>query len=252
MNRRKNSTRSSATGSTSNACLLCDYLAEETSARTSASWRRMKTSPRWCRSGRCGRSRSYLIANQHCGALTDLDQCWSSRSLADILRRVTARYDNLFEISFPYSMGFHQRPDGRSSARRVALPRALLSAAAALGHGEEVHGGLRDAGRSAARSDAGTSRRTVARAERSALQGVVCVKRTNPCHFNHRVTDEFTAARLDAAPQRDRAGAGPRQPDRRAHRLQRRLRAADGDRSRDLDRAAPAARSDGAGPFARL
>jgi UDPglucose--hexose-1-phosphate uridylyltransferase len=34
--------------------------------------------------------------------------------LADILRRVTIRYDNLFETSFPYSMGFHQRPsDGQ-------------------------------------------------------------------------------------------------------------------------------------------
>ena len=31
-------------------------------------------------------------------------------ALADILRRVTTRYDNLFEVSFPYSMGFHQRP----------------------------------------------------------------------------------------------------------------------------------------------
>jgi UDPglucose--hexose-1-phosphate uridylyltransferase len=30
--------------------------------------------------------------------------------LADILRRLTARYDNLFGVSFPYSMGFHQRP----------------------------------------------------------------------------------------------------------------------------------------------
>ena len=30
--------------------------------------------------------------------------------LADILKRVTTRYDNLFEVSFPYSMGFHQRP----------------------------------------------------------------------------------------------------------------------------------------------
>ncbi|HEY3379634.1 MAG TPA: galactose-1-phosphate uridylyltransferase, partial [Armatimonadota bacterium] len=30
--------------------------------------------------------------------------------LADILQRVTARYDNLFEISFPYSMGWHQAP----------------------------------------------------------------------------------------------------------------------------------------------
>jgi UDPglucose--hexose-1-phosphate uridylyltransferase len=30
--------------------------------------------------------------------------------LADILKQVTTRYDNLFEVSFPYSMGFHQRP----------------------------------------------------------------------------------------------------------------------------------------------
>jgi UDPglucose--hexose-1-phosphate uridylyltransferase len=31
-------------------------------------------------------------------------------SLADIFKQVTTRYDNLFEISFPYSMGFHQAP----------------------------------------------------------------------------------------------------------------------------------------------
>lgn len=31
-------------------------------------------------------------------------------ALADILRQVTIRYDNLFQTSFPYSMGFHQRP----------------------------------------------------------------------------------------------------------------------------------------------
>lgn len=35
-------------------------------------------------------------------------------SLADILQRVTIRYDNLFHTSFPYSMGFHSSPtDGR-------------------------------------------------------------------------------------------------------------------------------------------
>ena len=33
------------------------------------------------------------------------------RSLAEIFQRVTTRYDNLFEISFPYSMGFHQAPN---------------------------------------------------------------------------------------------------------------------------------------------
>lgn len=31
-------------------------------------------------------------------------------SLAYILKQITTRYDNLFEISFPYSMGFHQAP----------------------------------------------------------------------------------------------------------------------------------------------
>ena len=35
----------------------------------------------------------------------------SERSqLADVLRHVTARYDNLFETSFPYSAGIHQAP----------------------------------------------------------------------------------------------------------------------------------------------
>lgn len=31
-------------------------------------------------------------------------------SLSDIIRSVTARYDNLFRVSFPYSAGFHQSP----------------------------------------------------------------------------------------------------------------------------------------------
>jgi UDPglucose--hexose-1-phosphate uridylyltransferase len=30
--------------------------------------------------------------------------------LAEILRQTTIRYDNLFQNSFPYTMGFHQRP----------------------------------------------------------------------------------------------------------------------------------------------
>ena len=35
-------------------------------------------------------------------------------ALADLLKRIATRYDNLFETSFPYTMGFHQQPtDGR-------------------------------------------------------------------------------------------------------------------------------------------
>lgn len=36
------------------------------------------------------------------------------QGLAEILRRLTIRYDNLFKAPFPYTMGFHQRPtDGQ-------------------------------------------------------------------------------------------------------------------------------------------
>jgi UDPglucose--hexose-1-phosphate uridylyltransferase len=37
--------------------------------------------------------------------------------LAEILKRTTSRYDRLFHVSFPYSMGIHQRPtDGGAHA----------------------------------------------------------------------------------------------------------------------------------------
>jgi UDPglucose--hexose-1-phosphate uridylyltransferase len=35
-------------------------------------------------------------------------------ALADVIKRLTTRYDNLFGVSFPYSMGWHQSPtDGQ-------------------------------------------------------------------------------------------------------------------------------------------
>ncbi|HXK62365.1 MAG TPA: galactose-1-phosphate uridylyltransferase, partial [Acidobacteriota bacterium] len=34
------------------------------------------------------------------------------RSLAEILKRLLVRYDNLFQTSFPYSMGWHGAPTG--------------------------------------------------------------------------------------------------------------------------------------------
>jgi UDPglucose--hexose-1-phosphate uridylyltransferase len=44
--------------------------------------------------------------------LTGLDELTEPErdALGDILKRITTRYDNLFQVSFPYSMGFHQRP----------------------------------------------------------------------------------------------------------------------------------------------
>jgi len=54
-------------------------------------------------------------------------------ALADVLRRVSVRYDNLFRTSFPYSMGFHGRPtDGEEHPEwrlhAVYFPPLLRSA----------------------------------------------------------------------------------------------------------------------------
>jgi UDPglucose--hexose-1-phosphate uridylyltransferase len=95
-----------------NACLLCDYLAEEIGSQERLVAQNEDFTalvPFWA----VWPFEIIVIANHHCGSLTDLN-VMEQASLADILRRVTARYDNLFEISFPYSMGFHQAPtDGQ-------------------------------------------------------------------------------------------------------------------------------------------
>jgi UDPglucose--hexose-1-phosphate uridylyltransferase len=49
-----------------------------------------------------------LVSKRHFASIDELAGN-EKELLADILRRITIRYDNLFETSFPYSMGFHQR-----------------------------------------------------------------------------------------------------------------------------------------------
>jgi UDPglucose--hexose-1-phosphate uridylyltransferase len=50
-----------------------------------------------------------LISRRSVGSLPELNEA-EREGLAQILRQVTIRYDNLFKTSFPYTMGFHQRP----------------------------------------------------------------------------------------------------------------------------------------------
>lgn len=55
-----------------------------------------------------------VLSRRHVGALPDLG-AEERAGLADILKDLTTRYDRLFQVSFPYSMGFHQRPtDGQT------------------------------------------------------------------------------------------------------------------------------------------
>ncbi len=95
-------------------CLLCDYLEVErrsSGERLVAENRHFSALvPFWA----TWPFEILLISHRHVSSLPELSPEEVS-GLADILRQVTTRYDNLFEISFPYSMGFHQAPfDGQA------------------------------------------------------------------------------------------------------------------------------------------
>ena len=94
------------------ACLLCDYLSGEL---TNGERLVVKNEhfaalvPFWA----VWPFELLVISQRHIGSLANLTPEEIS-GLADVLKKVTTRYDNLFEISFPYSMGFHQTPtDGQ-------------------------------------------------------------------------------------------------------------------------------------------
>lgn len=54
-----------------------------------------------------------IVSRRHIGNLPQMSER-EKDSLADVLKRITTRYDNLFRISFPYSAGVHQSPtDGK-------------------------------------------------------------------------------------------------------------------------------------------
>lgn len=89
-------------------CLLCDYREAERAAgeRIVANNQHFTALvPFWA----IWPFEIMLLANRHSGSLADLSPD-EMAALADIIHQITVRYDNLFEVSFPYSMGFHQSP----------------------------------------------------------------------------------------------------------------------------------------------
>ena len=89
-------------------CLLCDYLGAERQQGERIVVQNdhfTALAPFWA----VWPFEILLISHRHAASLTDLTATEIS-GLADVMRRLTARYDNLFEVSFPYSMGFHQAP----------------------------------------------------------------------------------------------------------------------------------------------
>ncbi len=96
-------------------CLLCDTLAAEraptgVSRLVAANAICTALVPFWA----IWPFETLLIFNRHVAALADLTSA-EVAGLADLLRVLTIRYDNLFETPFPYSMGFHPAPaDGQT------------------------------------------------------------------------------------------------------------------------------------------
>lgn len=92
------------------ACLLCTYLAQETAAGERIVCENdsfVALVPFWA----VWPFETLLLPRRHTGSLDQLAAA-EQLDLANLMRRLTTRYDNLFESPFPYTMGFHQRPAG--------------------------------------------------------------------------------------------------------------------------------------------
>jgi UDPglucose--hexose-1-phosphate uridylyltransferase len=92
-------------------CLLCEYLAAEHAAAGGEGRIVFENEhftalvPWWA----IWPFEVMLVSRRHMGALPEFSS-EERDGLADALKRLTTRFDNLFETSFPYTMGFHQSP----------------------------------------------------------------------------------------------------------------------------------------------
>jgi len=90
------------------SCLLCDYTKAELTKKERVvveNERFVALCPYWA----LWPFETMVLGKRHLRSLADLDSK-DILDLADILSRLTCRYDNLFKTSFPYSMGIHQSP----------------------------------------------------------------------------------------------------------------------------------------------
>ncbi len=94
-------------------CLLCDYAATELAQAervVAENDHFVAVVPYWA----TWPFETLVLPRRHLGSFTDFTVA-ERTSFAAILKAVTTRYDNLFQVNFPYSLGFHQRPtDGRA------------------------------------------------------------------------------------------------------------------------------------------
>ncbi len=94
------------------ACLLCDYVQQELAAGVRVVYANAHACvivPFWA----VWPFETIVLSRMHARNVTELDGD-AREGLADAMQALTSRYDRLFGVPFPYSMGFHQEPvDGR-------------------------------------------------------------------------------------------------------------------------------------------
>jgi UDPglucose--hexose-1-phosphate uridylyltransferase len=95
------------------ACLLCEYAYAEMNLQETKDSRVVVSNQHWVALVPWWATWPFEILllpyRRHIDSLLGLSED-ETVSFADILSRVTRRYDNLFSCSFAYSMGIHQRP----------------------------------------------------------------------------------------------------------------------------------------------
>ena len=90
------------------SCLLCDYLKLEVEAGeriVCANEHFSAIVPFWA----VYPFEVIILGRRHCSSISELNDD-ERTAYAEILNRLTIRYDNLFLTPFPYSMGLHQAP----------------------------------------------------------------------------------------------------------------------------------------------
>ncbi len=94
-------------------CLLCEYVETERKAGERIVFENdhfLALVPWWA----TWPFETILLPKRHAGALPEFSSA-ERDGLADALKRMTTRFDNLFETLFPYTMGLHQMPtDGQA------------------------------------------------------------------------------------------------------------------------------------------
>jgi len=94
--------------SANGSCVLCDYLTQEQHTQERLVYQNSCFSglvPFWA----IWPFETLIVSQRHIGSLEDLSSL-ECDALADLLKKLTMAYDRLFDVCFPYSMGFHQRP----------------------------------------------------------------------------------------------------------------------------------------------